>query len=101
VAAARDRPGVLAAELLAALALTNRYRRRLPYRLWRRAHYLNFAVWLLALVHGVTVGTDGRTAWMTALYAVACGSVAGLDVWRALSGATLPKVAEAPHVRSL
>jgi predicted ferric reductase len=36
--------GVVAAELLVALAVTNRYRARLSYRFWRRAHYLNFAV---------------------------------------------------------
>ena len=30
--------GVVAAELLAALALTNRYRASLSYRFWRRAH---------------------------------------------------------------
>ena len=37
--------GIAAAELLLALAVTNHYRRRLTYRFWRRAHYLNFAVW--------------------------------------------------------
>ena len=36
--------GVVAAELLLALAITNRYRDRLPYTFWRRAHYLNLAV---------------------------------------------------------
>ena len=60
---ARYRPlwtglGIAAAELLIALALTNHYRRRLPYRFWRRAHYLNFAVWALALVHGLTASLD-------------------------------------------
>jgi len=34
--------GVVAAELLAALALTNHYRKELSHRFWRRAHYLNF-----------------------------------------------------------
>jgi hypothetical protein len=43
------------------------------------------------------VGTDGRTAWMTALYAVACVSVAGLILWRALSRATPLEVAGARH----
>jgi len=61
--------GVVAAELLAALALANRYRASLSYRLWRRAHYLNFAVWVLALVHGLTVGTDAFTTWDLVLYA--------------------------------
>lgn len=76
--------GVVSAELLAALAVTNHYRKRLSYRFWRRAHYLNFAVWLLALVHGIGAGTDTRTAWALALYALSAGSVAALTAWRVL-----------------
>jgi predicted ferric reductase len=76
--------GVVAAELLVALALTNHYRQRLSYRFWRRAHYLNFAVWGLALVHGVAAGTDSDTAWAFLVYAAAVAAVAGLTAWRAL-----------------
>jgi methionine sulfoxide reductase heme-binding subunit len=76
--------GVVAMELLAALALTNRYRKRLPYRFWRRAHYLNFAVWCLALVHGIGAGTDSRTAWGLLLYASSAGAVLGVALWRTL-----------------
>ena len=76
--------GVVGAELLLALALTNRFRSRLPYAFWRRAHFLNFAVWALALAHGVTTGTDGDTAWALALYAGCGGAVAAATVWRAL-----------------
>lgn len=76
--------GVVAAELLVALAVTNRYRTALPYSFWRRAHYLNFGVWLLALGHGLAAGTDADTAWALALYAAAVASVAGLTAWRAL-----------------
>lgn len=76
--------GIVALELLLAIAVTNHYRRRLSYRFWRRAHYLNFAVWLLALVHGVGSGTDTGTAWAMALYAVAGGSVTALTIWRLL-----------------
>jgi sulfoxide reductase heme-binding subunit YedZ len=65
--------GVVGAELLAALALANRFRSRLSYRFWRRTHYLNFSVWALALVHGVAAGTDSRTAWALALYSLAAG----------------------------
>lgn len=60
--------GVVAAELLAALALTNRYRKRIPHRAWRRLHVLNLAVWALALVHGLTAGTDATTTWALMLY---------------------------------
>ena len=74
--------GVVAAELLAALALTNRYRKALPHRLWRRAHYLNFAVWLLALAHGIAAGTDRGTVWALALYIGSASVVAGLTASR-------------------
>jgi methionine sulfoxide reductase heme-binding subunit len=76
--------GVVAAELLAALALANRYRSRLSYRFWRRTHYANFAVWLLALVHGITAGSDSDTVWATTLFIAAAAAVAGLTVWRAI-----------------
>ena len=60
--------GVVAAELLAALAISNHYRRQIPHHVWRRLHMLNFAVWALALVHGLTAGTDRTTTWALALY---------------------------------
>jgi methionine sulfoxide reductase heme-binding subunit len=74
--------GIVAAELLAALALTNRYRKTLPHRFWRRAHYLNFAVWLFALVHGIAAGTDRATVWALALYIGTASIVAGLTAGR-------------------
>jgi sulfoxide reductase heme-binding subunit YedZ len=74
--------GVVGMELMVALALTNRYRKELSYRFWRRAHYLNFAVWLFALVHGIASGTDTTALWGAALYAVTGGAVVGLTVWR-------------------
>jgi len=74
--------GVVALELLAALAVANRYRKRLPYRFWRRTPSPNFAVWSLALVHGIAAGTDSGTPWAVALYGVAAASVAGLVAWR-------------------
>jgi sulfoxide reductase heme-binding subunit YedZ len=77
--------GIVAMELLAALALANLLRTRISYRIWRRTHYLNFAVWLLALAHGLTSGSDSDTAWALALYVVAASLVAGLTAWRVLS----------------
>ncbi len=74
--------GVAAAELLLALAVTNHYRRRLPYRFWRRAHYLNFAVWSAATVHGIASGTDRSAPWMLGLYAAAVAVIAAATVWR-------------------
>jgi len=75
--------GIAAAELLIALAVTNHYRRRLPYAFWRRAHYLNFAVWGAATVHGIGSGTDRSAPWAFAIYATAVSAVSAAIVWRA------------------
>jgi methionine sulfoxide reductase heme-binding subunit len=74
--------GIAAAEILVALAITNRYRRRLPYPFWRKAHYLNFAVWGFASVHGLMGGTDRGATWLAILYGTAVATVVTLLVWR-------------------
>jgi len=76
--------GVVALELLVALALTNHYRRRIPHRVWLRAHRLNLGVWGLSLVHGIGSGTDTTRAWALGLYAVSTAAVSGLTAWRLL-----------------
>jgi hypothetical protein len=45
---------------------------------------MNFAVWALALVHGVAAGTDTGSAWAIAFYVVAAASVTCVTVWRVL-----------------
>jgi len=74
--------GIAAAELLLALAVTNHYRKRLPYAFWRKAHYANFAVWTLASLHGVMSGTDRGVAWLAMIYGLSIASVMTLLVWR-------------------
>jgi len=74
--------GIVAAELLIALAVTNRLRRVLPRKLWRGAHYLNFAVWASATIHGITAGTDNATLWLMAIYVAAIATVGVLACWR-------------------
>ena len=74
--------GIAAAELLLALAITNRYRKRIPHPLWRKAHYANFAVWGAASLHGMFAGTDRSAPWLAAIYGVSVASVAVLLLWR-------------------
>ncbi len=104
---ARYRPlwtglGIAAAELLLALAITNHYRRRLPYRFWRTAHYLNFAVWTLASLHGLMSGTDRGAAWLAIVYGISVASVVMLLLWR-FGGYVLrsPRVATAGAVTAV
>ncbi len=70
--------GIVAAELLLALAIANRLRRTLRYRWWKRTHYLNFAVWAAATLHGIGSGTDRGALWMTAIYAASVALVLAL-----------------------
>jgi predicted ferric reductase len=74
--------GIVATELLLALAIVNRLRDRLSYRFWRRAHYLNFAVWVGSTLHGVYTGTDS----LVLLYAAAIVLVTASGGLRAASG---------------
>jgi sulfoxide reductase heme-binding subunit YedZ len=67
--------GIVAMELLAAVGITNLIRGRLPYRIWRRAHYATLAVWLAATVHGLTAGSDRGSVWFGALYFASIAAV--------------------------
>jgi sulfoxide reductase heme-binding subunit YedZ len=69
--------GVTAAELMAAVGLTNLFRRQLPRRLWRRAHYLTLVVWAFASLHGVLAGSDRGDPWFAGLVG---GAVAAVGV---------------------
>jgi methionine sulfoxide reductase heme-binding subunit len=74
--------GIVAAQLLLALAITNHYRTRLPYSLWRRLHYLNFAVWIAATGHGLGAGSDSGSSVFLLMYALASGVIGALAVRR-------------------
>jgi methionine sulfoxide reductase heme-binding subunit len=66
--------GVMAAELTAAVAISNRLRRQLPQQVWRRIHYLTLGIWLLATGHGLLAGTDRFDPWFAALAGAAISS---------------------------
>jgi sulfoxide reductase heme-binding subunit YedZ len=84
--------GIVAAELLLALAITNRYRDRvISRRWWRRAHYVNFAVWTAATLHGMGSGTDRSAAWLIAIYAACAASVAAATIWRIAASRWAPR----------
>lgn len=82
--------GIVAAELLVALAVTNHYRDRLSHSTWRRFHYLNIAVWLAATGHGLGAGTDSRASWFLTLYTVTTVTIILLAI-RRFSGSPQPK----------
>jgi hypothetical protein len=69
--------GVVALELLLAVAVTNAARGHIPRRVWRRAHYASFGVWAAATLHAAFAGTDRREPWFLLLYLGSVAAVAG------------------------
>jgi methionine sulfoxide reductase heme-binding subunit len=76
--------GVLAAWLFAAITASFWVRKHIGARFWRRLHWLTYALFAMATVHGVAAGTDTAQPWARGLYLGALGAVTGATVWRAL-----------------
>jgi sulfoxide reductase heme-binding subunit YedZ len=83
--------GVLAAELMTVVYWSFSLRGRIGARNWRRLHWLTYAVFVGATVHGLTAGTDTGRGWADAIYLGAVGSVATATVWRVLTATTKTK----------
>jgi sulfoxide reductase heme-binding subunit YedZ len=80
--------GALALDTIIALVVTSLLRPRLGHRLWRTVHWLAYASWPLAVVHGFESGTDSSTIWARTVYIVAILAVAGAVAWRLRTGPT-------------
>ena len=61
--------GAVAFDLLIALAITSLLRVRIGLRTWRGIHWLAYACWPVALVHGLGTGSDVRSRWLLWLVA--------------------------------
>jgi len=59
--------GAASFDLVIAVVVTSLARRRLGYRAWRFTHWLSYASWPIALVHGLGTGSDVKTTWMIAI----------------------------------
>jgi predicted ferric reductase len=62
--------GAVSFDLLLAVTITSLLRQRLGYETWRAVHWLSYASWPIALVHGLGTGSDTKGSWMLALDAV-------------------------------
>jgi sulfoxide reductase heme-binding subunit YedZ len=78
--------GVIAVDLGIALVVTSLLRARVGQRAWRAIHWLAYACWPLAVLHGIGSGTDAAAPWMLAIDALCVGSVMGAVAWRVLAG---------------
>jgi hypothetical protein len=72
--------GTLSFDLILAIAITSLIRRRLGYRSWRAVHWLSYASWPVAVLHGLGTGSDVKQWWMLALTVICIVAVLGA-VW--------------------
>lgn len=76
--------GILAAMGMIGIGLSFWIRRLLRHRGWRLLHYGAFPLWLLALAHGIGVGSDTIRPWAALPYLGTAGVVVYLTGCRAL-----------------
>lgn len=81
--------GAIALDLLAALVVTSLLRNQLGYRAWRRVHWLTYACWPVALIHGLGIGTDRSTGWVLVLTMTCVLAVAAAAAWRVVAAARM------------
>src|SRR5439155_688934 len=60
--------GQIGLYMMALVTLSFYVRRWIGARTWRLIHFLSFAVFALALVHGLFSGTDSSTPWALGMY---------------------------------
>jgi sulfoxide reductase heme-binding subunit YedZ len=80
--------GTTALDLLIAIVVTSLLRRRLGARTWRAVHWLAYAMWPVAWLHGIGSGTDRGRSWFLALAVIAAATVVTAVAWRLSDGFT-------------
>jgi sulfoxide reductase heme-binding subunit YedZ len=78
--------GAIAFELLLAIVITSLVRGFLHHRAWRAVHWLAYASWPVAVIHGLGTGTDVWAAWFMVLTGLCVSAVLMVAAWRLLSG---------------
>ncbi len=74
--------GVISVYLFLAMIVTSLLRERIGQRAWRLVHWVAYAGWPLALVHGIGSGSDLGAPWMLAVQVGCAGAVALALLWR-------------------
>jgi sulfoxide reductase heme-binding subunit YedZ len=78
--------GALAFDLLLALSITSLLRNRIGQRTWRAIHWLAYACWPVAVLHGLGTGTDTPTRVVLVVNAACVGLVVACVWWRVAAG---------------
>jgi methionine sulfoxide reductase heme-binding subunit len=78
--------GAVAFDLLLAVTVTSLLRQRIGYASWRAIHWLTYASWPIALLHGLGTGSDVKSTWLLVLSLACVMIVAAAVLARVLAG---------------
>jgi predicted ferric reductase len=79
--------GAVAFDLLLAVTITSLMRQRMGFATWRAIHWLTYASWPIALLHGFGTGSDVKGGvWLLALSVGCLAVVVAAVLARVLSG---------------
>jgi hypothetical protein len=90
--------GAVAFDVLLALTITSLLRARIGYSRWRALHWLAYASWPIALVHGLGTGTDVRVGWMQVVALTCVAAVAAAVLWRVAADRAAPGLRTATRI---
>ena len=91
--------GVIAFELLLAITVTSLVRGLIGLSAWRAIHWLSYASWPIAVLHGFGTGTDTLSTWMLAIDGVCIAAVAGSVAARLMFRSPDPLAADRARFR--
>ncbi len=78
--------GAVAFDLFLAVIITSLLRARMGFSTWRAVHWLAYASWPIALIHGFGTGSDANSGWLLALSVLCTAMVIIAVLTRALVG---------------
>jgi methionine sulfoxide reductase heme-binding subunit len=78
--------GAISFDLLLAVTITSLLRKRMGYASWKAIHWLTYASWPIALLHGLGTGSDVKSTWLLALSVACMAVVLGAVLARVIGG---------------
>ncbi len=78
--------GAVGFDIVLAVGITSGLRRYIGARAWRSVHWLAYACWPIALVHGLGSGSDTRLPGTLVVYVLCVIAVVAAAGWRLVTG---------------
>ncbi len=78
--------GAVSFDLLLAVTITSLLRQRMGFQSWRAVHWLTYASWPIALLHGLGTGSDVKSTWLLGLSILCIAIVIAAVLARVIDG---------------